>query len=488
MAQDDCADDAACVAAFGLGSTCDDGYCTAAPGCTTNADCRDVLGPGVACVDARCRAIALDPRCTLTEPESLAAELDGGAGVGERLLIGALLEQDQGNQSARTAAVRLAVREMNDAGGVRGRPLGLVVCDPAGAAEDPAIVEDLVLHLGDVVGAPVVVGPAATADAIVATNAVLGAGLPVAILSPSATGVQLTGQPDRLQAGDPLGLLWRTAPSDDLQAVVLAGVIAEAVADLVDPTIAIIYQDDAYGQSLERVLRDALGEVVASAAIDAQKLDLGAIDDSAADAVERAASSAPDAVVVLVGRADRALVVLDAAADEPAIAALPFFLSDGAKDASVLLGSGDLGIASILADALGTAPAQPRDGSFFDALDDEFGIDASQFGFVAHAYDAAYVAGLGLARAARPGARLDGLAVVDGFARLSSGQAVALGPSTFSAGVAALQEEDGSIDVEGESGPLDFDADTGDAPGPIEVWRVNPDGDGFETVGAPITP
>ena len=78
--------------------------------------------------------------------------------------------------------------------------------------------------------------------------------------------------------------------------------------------------------------------------------------------------------------------------------------------------------------------------------------------------------------------------MVDGFARLASGTEVQLGPSSFSAGVAALQEEDGSIDVEGESGPLDFDAETGEAPGPIEVWRVNADGDGFETVGEPTTP
>jgi hypothetical protein len=46
--------------------------------------------------------------------------------------------------------------------------------------------------------------------------------------------------------------------------------------------------------------------------------------------------------------------------------------------------------------------------------------------------------------------------------------------------VAVLSEADGTIDVTGESGPLDFNVDQGEAPGPIEVWRVNDAGDGFE--------
>lgn len=487
VAQDDCSDDAACVAAFGLGSTCDDGYCAAPAGCSVNADCRAAVGaPAVVCSEARCRAATLDPRCTVTEPEDLAADLASGAGPGDRLLIGALFEQDDGNQTARTGAVRLAVREMNAAGGVRGRSLGLVVCDPAGAEQDPTIVEQLVLHLGDELGAPVVIGPAATADAIVATNAVLASGVPVAILTPSATGVQLTGQPDRLDPADPLGLLWRTAPSDELQAAVLADVVAEALAGIAAPTVAVVVQDDAYGQSLERALRQALLDRLDGVTIEAETFDLVDLEDEAVAAAGRAAAAEPDAVVVLAGRADRALAVLRAAADEAALAPLPFFLSDGAKDASVLLASDDPAIEAILEGALGTAPANPTDGSFFDALENEFGVEASQFGFVAHAYDAAYVAALGLARAARPGAILDGRAVVDGFARLAEGDEVVLGPSAFSSGVAALQEEDGSIDVVGESGPLDFDAETGEAPGPIEVWRVA-DG-GFERVGEPVTP
>jgi branched-chain amino acid transport system substrate-binding protein len=259
---------------------------------------------------------------------------------------------------------------------------------------------------------------------IVAINAVLAAGVPVAILTPSATGVQLTGQADRLDPGDELGLLWRTAPSDVLQAAVLADIVAEELAAIDPATVAVIYQDDPYGQSLESTLRDALETALPDAVVKAEKLDIADLEGSAADAAASAAGESPDAVVVLAGRADRALAVLQAAADQAALVDLPFFLSDGAKDSSILFESDDAGVDAILQRALGTAPFNPVDGSFFDALENDFDVDASQFGFVAHAYDAAYVAALGLAYAARPDGRYDGRGVVEGFARLASGPAV----------------------------------------------------------------
>src|SRR5690606_22923899 len=128
--QDDCTSDGACAVAFGLGSTCGDGFCSAPATCARNVDCRDAVGGAVVCEDARCRAATVDPRCSISEREGLLAELSGEGATGPRLIIGARFEQGTGNQVARTAAARLAVREMNAAGGVRGQPISLVVCDP----------------------------------------------------------------------------------------------------------------------------------------------------------------------------------------------------------------------------------------------------------------------------------------------------------------------------------------------------------------------
>src|SRR5690606_37027337 len=102
VSQDDCTSDGACAVAFGLGSTCGDGFCSAPATCARNVDCRDAVGGAVVCEDARCRAATVDPRCSISEPEGLLAELSGEGATGPRLLIGALFEQGSGNQVART--------------------------------------------------------------------------------------------------------------------------------------------------------------------------------------------------------------------------------------------------------------------------------------------------------------------------------------------------------------------------------------------------
>jgi hypothetical protein len=38
-----------------------------------------------------------------------------------------------------------------------------------------------------------------------------------------------------------------------------------------------------------------------------------------------------------------------------------------------------------------------------------------------------------------------------------------------------------TIDIEGTSGHLDFNASTGEAPGPVEIWSVEPGLTGFHT-------
>lgn len=489
VSQDDCEDDAACVAAFGLGSSCVEGYCTAAPSCTKNADCRDALGPMTVCEEKVCAPATLDARCTLSEPPELIEALRTGQSTGDTLLLGVMLRQDgNGNQQARTAAVQLAVREMNEAGGVVGRQLGAVVCNTEGSDVRPETIDELVLHLGDVVGAPVIVGPAETSDTIRASIAVVTALVPIAIISPSATGKQLTKQTDRLNPDDPVGLLWRTAPSDVLQAKVMARQIGEALADAEEDTrISVFYQDDPYGQGFEEALRDELEIVTEGRVVPrSEKYAPDDVEGTIGPAVDRATEEEPAAVVIIAGRAERAVAVLERTSGEALLRTLPFFLSDGAKDKAKLLGTKNDAIDAILASAIGTAPFNPEQGSFFDSLRSDFGIEASQFGFVAHAYDAAYVAAYGLAHASRTGGHLDGQQAAVGFSHLAAGDDVQIGPSTFSQVVDALLTDEGTVNIRGESGPLDFDPATGDAPGPIEVWRVE-DGE-FVTVGEPQIP
>ena len=90
-----------------------------------------------------------------------------------------------------------------------------------------------------------------------------------------------------------------------------------------------------------------------------------------------------------------------------------------------------------------------------------------------------YLVMLAAAWATGNGGALTGARMADGMNHLASGALSPLVPSNFSQAVSALQGGT-SINVEGASGKLDFDADAGAPPSPYELWKVEPDA-GFST-------
>ena len=66
-----CDDDAACALAFGVGSTCSEGYCGNPGACSTGHDCRNKYGGG-ACVDGSCRLyLPENAQCSVVDPPDL---------------------------------------------------------------------------------------------------------------------------------------------------------------------------------------------------------------------------------------------------------------------------------------------------------------------------------------------------------------------------------------------------------------------------------
>ena len=112
------------------------------------------------------------------------------------------------------------------------------------------------------------------------------------------------------------------------------------------------------------------------------------------------------------------------------------------------------------------------------------GVDPNGTSFLAQSYDAAYLAGYGLAYAQSAEDPSDGFAVVEGFSRVvdpDAADVVLVGVNDFPGAVTVLTGEaaDRRIEIEGTGSPLDFDVTTGDAPGNYEIWRRV--GDEFET-------
>lgn len=207
------------------------------------------------------------------------------SGTGEaddELVIGTLLPET-GNLAylgpPSTAGVKLAVREINEAGGVLQKPVQVVEADSGDSANNvaPGSVDQLFDAKADAI-----VGSASSSVTLTVLDKVTSAG--VMLVSPAATAVELS-------AADDHGLFFRTVPADALQGVVLAG----RIADDGNSKVAILARDDAYGASLaEAVERNVVangGEVGAKVTYP---------PDSAVftDQVRQIAAAQPDAIVV----------------------------------------------------------------------------------------------------------------------------------------------------------------------------------------------
>lgn len=159
-----------------------------------------------------------------------------------------------------TDAVKLAVEEINKAGGINGKQIELMVEDDA---TDPATALQAVKKLVEVNNVKLLVGAMTSGGAMT-----LGPYLSerkVLLISPSATSPELTGKPWR-------DFLFRTPPSDAFQGKVMAQLALEEG----KKKAAILVMDNTYGVGLGDVIKKSLegkAEVVAYLKYDPNKMD-----------------------------------------------------------------------------------------------------------------------------------------------------------------------------------------------------------------------
>jgi branched-chain amino acid transport system substrate-binding protein len=366
-------------------------------------------------------------------------------------------------------AFTLAIDEMNQRGGAgNGRLFALWVCD---TRRDTAIAKSQAGWLAEKLNVPAIFtsGSQQSLDVSAATR-----GFGTLIMSPTATSPDLVAQ----FHSETLDLLWRTAPPDTLQGRVLANLL------LTDPTYAgvsrvgIIYVGDAYGQGLFTELRNRLTSMrtVVSAPF-TTGMDVTA-------AVNGLGNPQPVDATVVIGVTSDTKNILTAAFAKPELgrdAGHQWAFADASKDPDILTVPG---ARFQLAGSLGTAPAQGAGvpfPAFRDAYRIRFGLDPSSFSFTSHSYDAMYLVGLAASYASSNGRTLSGRTMAEGMTRLvSTGPAVNIEPASFSSmrnTISAGQP----LNVEGNSGKLDFIPDAGAPYSLIEQWRIEPDG-GFTIV------
>jgi hypothetical protein len=193
-----------------------------------------------------------------------------------------------------------------------------------------------------------------------------------------------------------------------------------------------------------------------------------------------------DAVLLIAEKGSVATQIIGAMIGKP-IATKPFFFTDGSMDSDLLSTSSPAAVQAIVKAATGTAPADPDPTNptyqAFNAnlMAPPFGISGNSQSFLAQAYDATYVGAYGVVWASQSGSNYDGTDVAKGMAHLESGPLVPLGLLDWPSGKGKLMSQ-GSIDIDGTSGPLQFDPATGEAPGAIQIWGVKSDLSGYTTI------
>ena len=358
----------------------------------------------------------------------------------------------------RQRGFELAIKQVNDAGGVLGRPVEFATGD---APRDVSVSMKSARRLVDE-GVHAIVGPSSSASSLPIAEEVTGpAGIPT--ISPSATSPQLTDAED----GD---FFFRTTLSDTAQGPVLARVTKERGFS----NVGLIYRDDPYGQGLAATFESAWGGTIVSVAVDSGQA-------SFLPAIRETKSAGAEALVVINFVLDVQTIVreaLDAGLYDQ------FVFGDAAKRPSLIEEIGSEHLGGMHGTAGVPAPAGAAGAAWDAAFVAEYG-QMSAFPYVKEAYDAAMTIML----AAEAAGSVDGHAIRDQLRAIARppGQTVHATPDGIADALRLLREGK-EIDYEGAASTLDWDANGDLRRGHIGVWRFTKDGGIEEVEVIPVEP
>ena len=379
----------------------------------------------------------------------LAAAAACGDEEQEPLKIGLLLNFGEGSAAASTVrqqGFELAIRHINEGGGVLGQPVTFVLADPS---FDPEEAVEVARRLIEDEGVHAIVGPTSSANSLPVAEQVAGpAGIP--LISPSATSPLLTAADDR-------DFFFRTALSDIAQGPVLARLTRERGFD----SVGVLYRDDAWGRGLHETFAAAWDGAIVSAAVDPQAAThLPALRETAAGGAQ--------ALVVITFAAEAETILREALEsglyDQ-------FVFGDAARRLALVqtLGGDRLG------DMYGTAGVAPPGGAAQEAWDKAYREAYGELPvtpYVRGTYDAA----VAIALAAQAAGSLDGAAIRDQLRAIGGapGELVIAGPEGIARALEVLGDG-GAVDYEGASVSLDWDEHGDLRRGHIGIWRFTGD-------------
>lgn len=323
------------------------------------------------------------------------------------------------------AGVNLAAKEINEAGGVLGKPVDVIHRDSGDTTTDIA-TQSVTSLLGQ--GVSAIIGAASSGVSKTVINQITGAG--VVQFSPANTSVDFTAWDDK-------GLYWRTAPSDVLQGSVLGNYAASCGAQ----TLGMLVLNDSYGLGLGKKLKETFegagGKIVAE-----ELFNEG--DSQFSSQVDAVVAAKPDAIAVISFVQGKSIIPL---LTGKGVKADQIFLVDGnTVDYSKDFQPGTL------TKAHGTIPGTSAGDDFKKSL---LAIDPAlkDFIYAGESWDAANLISL----AAEAAKSTKGVDIAKQLQAVSKD-----GEKCFSfASCVTLLRQGKDIDYDGQSGPVTF-ADSGD--------------------------
>ena len=341
-------------------------------------------------------------------------------------------------------AVLLAAEHVNAAGGVLGGRMIEILAED-GATSDITSV-DAARKLVNVDGVSALIGPLSSGITLAVANAVTVPNQ-VPQISPSATAPSLTVLEDD-------DFIFRTAPSDSFQGVVLA----ELAWLLGYRNAAVMFVNNPYGQGLADQFAESFqglgGQVTAVAHESGQP--------SYASELTQATANDPDVLVAVSYPVSAGVYVreaLDSGASDT------FLFVDGSKSEELI---GAVG-ADDLEGSYGTAPGAV-DSAGTQQFDSDFAAEHGETAspFLRESYDAAIIFALAVEAAGSD----DPVAIRDAMRSVSGGSGAEVGPGAAEiARALELLRNGEEVNYQGASGPVDLDGN-GDVTGAMEIWKI----------------
>ena len=370
------------------------------------------------------------------------------------LKIGLLMPQS-GDLSAiiksLVTPIDMAVKEINDAGGVNGKPVTTVQRDDGGGSNTEVASSSLDSLLSSE-NIDMVFGPASSTTTLgiidkIETNK-------VGECTGSNTSAELS-----VDGGPAGGYYFRTAPPDSLQGPALAQLILGDEKS----KIAILTRNDSYGtgfgESLESALTDGGADVISNDAYDAKASDFKSD-------VGKVAGKGADPVVVLGFGDDGAKVVKEMIAQNVGPADVQVYTADGMQGSSFYKGV-DPANPAVVEGIRGTAPAAAPKGVThpFIAEYAKTGLDTI---FSPYYYDCTIITALAASAAGSD----DPAKIADEVVEVTSGGTKC---QTYKKCLDLLKAGT-DIDYDGASGPVDLTDKHEPSNGVYDAWEYDAKG------------